>query len=393
MTHPHSFFMSYMNENKYGMKAPVEKYIKKAEEWSKIILTDEGEVAKEDKAIFESVKTGEYANWRQSNMNRFDKTGIKKQIDHQLQINKVRKVNFTKWWNSVAAVLVVGVLAGAGYLLYSDMQQVSEELIVPGSSMAYLEINNSSKIELTAKDSLLLFQQSKAQLDSGRIVYSETDGKKEKIEYHRINVPRNGEFFVQLSDGTKIWVNADSKLGFKSKFTGKQRVVDLEGEAYFEVAKNPDKPFIVRTAKADVRVLGTHFNVKAYADEDYTYATLNEGKVSVSVNNKQEILKPNEQLKIDNANSEYSKLEVDASIYSAWANGRLVFKDERLEDILISLSRWYDVSVFFQSSKLKDRKFSISINRYDDIQLLLTQIELTNRVKFEMNKNAIIVSE
>jgi ferric-dicitrate binding protein FerR (iron transport regulator) len=382
-----------MNENKNRMKEPVEKYIKKAEEWSKIILTDEGEVAKEDEAIFESIKTGEYATWRQSNMNRFDKTGIKKQIDQKLQINKVRKLNPIKWWNSVAAVLIVGVLAGAAYLLHSDMQQVSEDIIVPGSSMAYLEVNNKAKIELTAKDSLLLFQESKAQLDSGRIVYSATASNKEKVEYHRINVPRNGEFFVQLSDGTKVWVNSDSKLGFKTKFTGKQRVVDLEGEAYFEVAKNPDKPFIVRTSKADVRVLGTQFNVKAYADDDYTYATLNEGKVQVSKDGINEVLKPNEQLVINNSTAEYSKRKVDASIYSAWTKGRLVFKDERLEDILIALSRWYDISVFYPEAELKDRRFSISIDRYDNIQTLLDQMELTNRVRFEVNKNAVVVKK
>jgi hypothetical protein len=374
------------------MKEPVEKYIKKAEEWSKIILTDEGEVAKEDKAIFESVKTGEYATWRQSNMNRFDKSDIKKQIDQTLQINKVRKLNPIKWWNSVAAVLIVGVLAGAAYLLNSDMQQVTEDIIVPGSSMAYLEVNNKAKIELTAKDSLLLFQESKAQLDSGRIVYSATASNKEKVEYHRINVPRNGEFFVQLSDGTKVWVNSDSKLGFNSKFTGKQRVVDLEGEAYFEVAKNPEKPFIVRTAKANVRVLGTQFNVKAYADDDYTYATLNEGNVQVSKDGINEVLKPNEQLVINNSTAETSKRIVDASIYSAWAKGRLVFKDERLEDILTALSRWYDVSVFFPEAELKDRRFSISIDRYNDIQILLDQMELTNRVDFTMKNNAIIVN-
>lgn len=375
------------------MREPIEKYIKKAENWSKIILTNEGEVAKEDKAIFESIKSGEYAVWRQSNVNRFDKNCVKKQIDQKLQINQVRKINHIKWWDSVAAILIVGVLAGAGYLLYSDMQQVSEKLIVPGSSMAYLEVNNKAKIELTAKDSLLLFQESKARVDSGRIVYSETNSKEDKVEYHSINVPRNGEFFVQLSDGTKVWVNAESKLGFNSKFTGKQRLVDLEGEAYFEVAKNPDKPFIVRTSKADIRVLGTKFNVKAYRDEDYTYATLNEGKVQVRKDDLIETLKPNQQIIINNRTSEYKKKEVNASIYSAWVKGQFIFKDERLEDILISLSRWYNVSVFYPEAELKERRFSISIDRYDDIQILLNQMELTHRVDFTMNGSAIIVND
>ena len=142
----------------------------------------------------------------------------------------------------------------------------------------------------------------------------------------------------------------------------------------------------------DVRVLGTKFNVKAYSDEDYTYTTLNEGKVQVRNDEMKEVLKPNEQLTIENNTLEFTKKKVDASIYSAWAKGRFVFKDERLEDILIALSRWYDVSVFYPESELKDRRFSISIDRYDDIQILLNQIELTNRVDFTLKNSAIIVN-
>ena len=371
----------------------VDKYIEKAQEWANMILNEEGEISDQDKKIFESVRNGDYSEWRKQHMHRFDKQTVKNNIDDQLNLKKTKTIRLRQWWTSVAAVLIIGLLGASAYWILQDVLTVKEQLVQPGSSMAYLEIDQMERIELTSKDTLLLFDKAKAQLDSGKIVYSSAESNLKKNEYHKINVPRNGEFFVTLPDGTKVWVNSDSKLGFYSKFSDDKRVVDLQGEAYFEVAKNPDKPFMVRTAKADVRVLGTHFNVKAYPDEDYTYATLNEGNVCVSVNKKQEILKPNEQLKIDNTNSEYSKLEVDASLYSAWVSGRLVFKDERLEDILISLSRWYDVSVFFQSSKLKDRRFSISINRYEDIQLLLNQMVLTNRVNFKMNKNAIIVSE
>jgi ferric-dicitrate binding protein FerR (iron transport regulator) len=376
---------------KKKMKESSEEYIKKAEKWSKIILTDDGEVNDQDQEVFESLKSGEYANWRNQHMHRFDKEAVKSRVDAELQINKIRKIGIPQWLQSVAAVLVITLLAAGGYWIYSDMQTLEQQQFLPGSSMAYLEIDNQGKIELTGKDTLLLFKESKAELDSGRIVYSSSETQNQKVEYHRINVPRNGEFFVVLSDGTKVWVNSDSKLGFNSKFVGKQRVVHLQGEAYFEVAKNPDQPFIVRTNNMDVRVLGTHFNVKAYEDDEFTYATLNEGKVQVLKDDMNEILQPDEQLIFNNSTKVYSKKEVDASIYSAWVKGKMIFKDERLEDIMNSLARWYDVSVFYPNEKLKNRRFSISTNRYGEIQTLLNQMELTNRVQFEINKNAVVV--
>ncbi|WP_321308868.1 FecR domain-containing protein [Marinifilum fragile] len=375
------------------MKESTEKYIKKAEKWSKIILTDEGEVNDQDQEVFEFLKSGAYANWRKQHMHRFDKDHVKSRVDAELQINKTRKIGIPQWLQSVAAVLVIAMLAAGGYWIYSDMQTLKENHLLPGSSMAYLEIDNQEKIELTGKDTLLLFKESKAELDSGRIVYSSSEAQNQKVEYHRINVPRNGEFFVVLSDGTKVWINSGSQLGFHSKFTGKQRIVHLEGEAYFEVSKNPEQPFVVRTNNMDVRVLGTHFNVKAYEDDEFTYATLNEGKVQVFKDEINEVLQPDEQLVLNNNTKAFKKQVVDASIYSAWVKGKMMFKDERLEDIMNSLSRWYDVSVFYQNEELKDRRFSISTNRYGDIQTLLNQMELTNRIRFEINKNAIVVKQ
>jgi hypothetical protein len=296
------------------------------------------------------------------------------------------------YWQSAAAVLVIAILGSAGYILFEEFRSVEQEQIfMPGKSIAYLQVDNNKVIELNQVDTLLLFNKTKANLDSGRIVYSQAESTKEAIEYHKINVPRNGEYFVQLSDGTKVWVNSESSIGFKSRFDGKQRIVELSGEAYFEVAKNPDQPFIVRTDNMDIRVLGTHFNVKAYPDEEYTYATLNEGKIRVNKGELNEILAPNQQLALNNSTNEFSKQEVDASIYSAWVKGKFVFKDEKLEDILIALSRWYDIKIFYENARLKEDKFSISVNRYDDINVLLDHLQLTGGINFEISKNALIV--
>lgn len=377
----------------------LENYIRKAKKWADFIRNNKGEsldLNAADLKDIEDLKSGEYEAWRNQQLNLFNEdkiwSSILKQIQPQKAKTKTRRM--IHYWQSAAAVLLIGALGSASYFLLQDLSRFEkDQLILPGKSMAYLEINQNKRVELTAKDTLLLFDDSNAKLDSGKIVYSAAaaNATEEKNEYHKINVPRNGEFFVQLSDGTKVWVNSESTIGFKSKFDGNTRIVDLVGEAYFEVAKDAGRPFVVKTSNMDVRVLGTHFNVKAYADETYTYATLNEGKVRIKNGNVEEDLLPDEQIVFNNGTKTFEKRNVDASIYSAWANGKFVFKDESLEDILIALSRWYDIKIFYQNTDAKGDKFSISVNRYDDINILLNHLSLTGGVGFELRKNALLV--
>lgn len=368
------------------------KFIKKAQEWAKVILTDEGDVSENDRKIFDSVKDGSYAQWRKDNLHRFDKAKTKAIIDKELNLKKSKLIQVLRFWPSVAAILVLGLFTYQAYYLYNDYQRNQQEaLIVPGISQAYLEIDNANRVELGKLDTLIVFNKGEVKLEVDKISYKASDRKEGKNEKHKINVPRNAEYYLELSDGTKVWMNSESSLSYLSRFDGKQRIVELSGEAYFEVAKNLEQPFIVRTADMDVRVLGTQFNVKAYPDEDYTYTTLNEGKVRVSNGNVQENLVPDEQLVFENTTGEFTKKNVDATIYSAWVKGKFLFKDERLEDILMTVSRWYDIDVFFSDPLLKEVRFSISLNRYENISKLLEHIELTESVKFEVNAKALLV--
>lgn len=373
-----------------------EKYVLKAQKWAKAILNhkeDSLDLSKDEEVDIQSLRSGDYSKWRAKNEDKFDEELVWKQIENHILAKKKSKViQLLRYWPSVAALFIIGLLSYQTFFMYNDYQRKQHEaLMVPGQSKAYLEIDNNQRIELGKLDTLMRFNKAQVKLKADQIAYNPLDSKLVEKEYHKLNVPRNAEYYLELSDGTKVWINSESTLGFHSRFDGKQRVVELNGEAYFEVAKNPNQPFIVRTAKADVKVLGTHFNVKAYSDEEYTYATLNEGKVRViNEKNEQDIL-PDEQIVINNATGDYTKKQVDSKIYSAWVKGKFVFKDERLEDILHTISRWYDIQVFYENQALQEERFSISLNRYANISSLLEHIEMTESVQFEVNDKVLIV--
>lgn len=376
-----------------SMENRIEKYIRKAKTYSKSILQGEKKDLHLDNKELEAIDTIEskiYETWREAKVKDFDREESWENSRVVSSQKKSKTIQLLRHWKSVAAVLVIFLLGTEAYFIVKDIQK--EDLnITPGKSIAYLEIDKNKHIELSSRDTLLLFEEAKAQIDSGSIVYSSTEARTKKNEYHKINVPRNGEYYVELSDGTKVWMNSESSLGFYSKFSDKARIVRLEGEAYFEVSKDKSRPFIVKTGDMDVRVLGTEFNVKSYPNDDHVFTTLKEGKVRVRVNDMNQTLLPNDQLVLNKQTGDIEKRQVNATIYSAWKDGMFVFKDERLEDILQAFSRWYDVEVFYPNSKMKEELFSMRVNRYEDINVILKKMEKTGVVHFELNKNALIV--
>ncbi|MFA7111067.1 MAG: FecR family protein [Bacilli bacterium] len=287
---------------------------------------------------------------------------------------------------SIAALILIIF----GILILASKEKPIENVITPGKSIAYLEIGNKDKIPLDIKDTVIINNAEKILVDSGKIQYSE-NSIDIKREYHTIIVPKHGEYNVRLSDGTNVWLNSDTKLKYLPKFSKNKRIVELSGEAYFEVVKDNNRPFIVKTEKMDMIVLGTHFNINAYPENKNTIATLNEGKIQIISANISEILIPNQQFIVNNETGEYHKRKVNANIYSSWVNGCFVFKDERLEDILDAVSRWYDIAVFYTNPDYKDIRYSMNINKYKDIKDLLICMEHTNSVHFKVSKHTLIV--
>ena len=215
--------------------------------------------------------------------------------------------------------------------------------------------------------------------------------KKEMTErFHEIIVPRCGEYRLVLSDGTRIYLNAESSLRFPDVF-GDERKVYLTGEAYFEVAHNPNKPFFVEAKNLQIQVLGTSFGVRVYKDEDYALTTLEEGQVNIHTATSSVTLKPGEQAKLHD--NEITVNKVNTCSYTAWRNGKYIFINESLGNIMKTLARWYDINIFYTSSKLEQIQFTGELIRYKNIEELLSKFEILEKVKFEIRNNTITIKE
>ena len=212
-----------------------------------------------------------------------------------------------------------------------------------------------------------------------------------QMKYNTLIVPRGGEYELLLSDGTRVWMNSESKLVYPIHFSGDSREVQMEGEVCFKVAKNERQPFSVKTKSVSVEVLGTFFNVEAYPDDKAITTTLVEGRVNVSNGKEEFIMEPDQQVIAEDG--QLVVREVDAAEVVRWIEGVCYFSETSLEDIMDKLARWYDVEIFFASESAKKAHFSLEIERYDNIAAVLSKIEQTGRVKFKINGRTVIVEE
>jgi len=201
-----------------------------------------------------------------------------------------------------------------------------------------------------------------------------------------------------LADGTEVWLNKDSELKLISSLKGETREVSLIGEAYFKVARNPQKPFIVHTDHLAVRVLGTSFNVKAFKDSKYVETTLDEGKVSISTgpgkNLTGYILLPGQQAVFNKSNNNVTIRNVDTGIYSSWRNGKYIFKDETLQNIVKNIERYYGVKIRFSNDSLKKLHFRGMIETNKTIFSALENFHKTTNINYKIgNKEIVLFSE
>ena len=300
-----------------------------------------------------------------------------------------------------AAILTLPIVAAGIFLLQKNDRQTIvsiSEVIKPGEHKAVLITGGGERITLS--DSTL----SPIQEQNGMIV-NVTNNKVSYILpedslctqgspiFNTLQIPRGGEYFLTLADGTEVWLNAETEIRYPVQFTGDKRVVYLDGEAYFTVAPDKNKPFTVVSTHASVSVLGTQFNFRAYPDERDVQTTLVSGSVIMqSEKYKQQIkLVPGEQGVLEKNSAKLMKQEVNTYLYTAWKDGRFAFRDARLEDLFNILARWYDLSVFYQSPEAKDIRFTGDLNKTDDFKSILKIIEQNERVIFTVNQRTVFI--
>ncbi len=300
-----------------------------------------------------------------------------------------------RWIQGMVAAVVFGCVVTFSIFWYLNLDHKeplelvhAENPIVPGSYRAVLILDNGRHVDLLKESELKIKEKSALiTVADNHIAYSQEDtGKLEAV--NQVFIPRGGEYSLELSDGTIVWLNAESRLRYPVRFKENYREVEITGEAFFEVAKDLDRPFVVDVDGMKISVLGTSFNVRAYPD-DVRQATLVKGRIEVSYKNQRVEIAPGEQIELNKGCLEVC--EVDTQVCMGWKNGLFVFEEQTLERVFSELERWYDVHVFFESEGVKPLKFTSNIPRYTDIDRVLGIIELAACVKCEIKGHTIIV--
>ncbi len=301
-------------------------------------------------------------------------------------------------FSEVAAILI---FVFAGYWIYSERQsstnlahQEMKQDVLPGTEDAILRIGNNQEINLSKVSDGRIVDNGKTSVDkkSGLLSYAAINNSvQDKVEIHEIITKRGNQYHLELSDGTKVWMNSASSLKFPERFNSNKRIVELDGEAYFEVAHNASQPFLVKVNGTVVRVLGTHFNISAYKDEKEIKTTLLEGSVQVSKDENNVIIKPGEQAIVTNFSKEpilVSQADLDCTM--AWKDGFFEFDGVDLPFILRQLSRWYDVDFELKAFSAKET-YGGRISKNLKLSKVLQLLEINN-VTFEQDGDKFIVS-
>lgn len=300
------------------------------------------------------------------------------------------------WWRVAAAVIVL--LGIASYLWFSRGEANPKEIakntpvptlpgdIQPGGNRAVLTLANGSQIVLDSSGNGKLATQGNAEvikLSGGQLVYERTGRKVDEVLYNTMSTPRGGQYSLILPDGSKVWLNAVSSIRYPTAFEGNERKVEITGEAYFEIAKDPSRPFKVwvqpnpGSEGIEVEVLGTHFNINAYSDEPVASTTLLEGSVKVTGAGGSTTIKPGQQAQVNDGGKIRVNPDVNVAETVAWKDGYFIFRETDLKTIMRQVMRWYDVEVKYEGN-VPARYFTADISRNKTLSGVLKILELSN---------------
>lgn len=277
------------------------------------------------------------------------------------------------------AILGVWTIKSKDEISNVDVTKLAENLH-PGGNKATLHFSDGTSLGLDQSHNGIVIGNSITYND-GSVALGSTTDKKQMMT---LSTPRGGQYQIQLSDGTKVWLNAATSLKYPDKFTEHQRLVELNGEAYFEVAKSQGRPFVVLTAKEKIEVLGTHFNVYSYPNEKESKVSLKEGKVKVSVpTGEEQVLVPGEQAVANGESLRVQQVSIDESI--SWTNDEFMFNNEPLGTVLTQVARWYNIDIDIDPTLSKIKLWG-SVSRLDTFDKVLKIIEMTDdkiKIKIE----------
>ena len=349
-------------------------------------LLDEWRMASgRNRRLYDRIVSREGWESKQKHFTAFDKVSGWQGYSKKLKKKAIRWRVFLRY----AAVLLIPLGAAVYGVLHSGEETVSLadlNAITPGGTRAELVLPSGEVVDLVEKSGVISRGENTVINNEGKTLSYKSTGNQapmDSLRYNEVIVPKGGEYQLVLSDGTLVYLNSMTKVRFPERFSEKCREVEVCGEAFFEVTKNKDVPFIVKTGAYEITVLGTKFNVTAYADEHMITTTLVEGAVSISGKciGEARTLRPNEQLVLDQTSGGVEVRKVDVNYYTAWKDGMFRFRDVRLEEIMRVVERWYDMTVVYEDESVKDLHFGFNMSRLETIEPLLNIFELNGKIK------------
>ena len=317
------------------------------------------------------------------------------------RVRKVSSRSIGNWWKYAAVLLFPILVVGSWKLMHETVQVPvvvsSVASVQPGCSQAVLVLDDGRKVFLKEEEEGVISEDKEITVtgEKDRLVYTSSEGKNvDEIRFNELEVPRGGEYKVRLADGTLVYLNSATRMKYPVKFDEKERKVYLSGEAYFEVAKDPERPFFVEMEGVEVRVYGTSFNVNTH-QEGNIQTVLVKGSIGVKVlsSGMESVIRPGQMAEFKQGNTKVDVKDVNVAVYTDWKDGIFRFENQRLEDILTVLSNWYDVDVFYQTASVKELHFSGYMERYKDVSVILEAITLSTGVTFSIQGKTIIVSK
>lgn len=332
---------------------------------------------------------------------------LKSRIFNTIVSKTEKNTSSGRLWRYIASAAAIMVMVSGVYLIHKQIKYANEQnlfasKISPGKNGGTLTLPNGKTISLTDAANGALFKEAGVTITktaAGEVIYDASEqsagSNSEQATQDKFNILHTAKgqtYMLTLPDRSKVWLNAASTIRFPSKFTDGNRKVNLIGEAYFEVFKDPKHPFLVESEGQTVEVLGTHFNISSYIEEGSIKTTLLEGSVKVSAaTGKMQILKPNEQAVYDGKSIRVCPADEETAL--DWKNGYFIFKNEDFKTAMEKIARWYNVEIVYDPTISIDLEPGGWISRKSDIRTILNRIEATTGVHFKFEEGRIRVTK